>query len=52
MFTFHRNRKLSRDEFRARSQKRFNFLHILDKPLKKKDLNTESFIKGEALPVK
>jgi hypothetical protein len=50
MFAFNRNRKLARDEFHARSKKRFNFLHILDKPNKKKDLNTENFIKSEKVP--
>lgn len=50
MFTF-RNRKISRDEFRARSKKRFNFLHILSGN-KKSDLDPESFIKAETLPAK
>lgn len=51
MFTFTRNRKLSRDEFRVRSKKRFNFLHILNGD-KKKDLDAESFITGEKVPAK
>lgn len=51
MFTFTRNRKISRDEFRARSKKRFNFLHILTGE-KKQDLDPESFITGEKVPRK
>lgn len=54
MFTF-RNRKISRDEFRARSKKRFNFLSNENKKLKsdpKKDLEPENFISGEKLPKK
>ena len=52
MFAFNRNRKISRDDFHARSKKRFNFLHILDRPNKKKDLQVESFIKGGKVPLK
>lgn len=50
MFQF-RNRKISRDEFRARSKKRFNFLRL--KYEKKKDLDHASVIKrGEKLQKK
>lgn len=50
MFTF-KNRKISRDEFRKRSAKRFNFLRILGND-KKEDLDPEAFISGEKLPAK
>ena len=54
MFSFGKNHrkllgKLSRDEFRAKSKKRFNFLHMIGGD-RKKDLNAESFFNGEKLP--
>ena len=50
MFAF-RNRKITRDEFRARSKKRFNFLRMINYDTKK-DLDHASFIKGEKIPKK
>lgn len=46
-----KHRKISRDDFREKSQKRFNFLHMLS-PNKKKDLDHKSFIAGEKVPKK
>lgn len=45
------NRKLSRDDFRAKSKKRFNFLRIKSSD-KKGDLDAKSFITGERIPKK
>lgn len=51
MFKF-KNRKISRDDFRAQSKKRFNFLHNIIPSDKKQDLDHEKFITGEKLPKK
>jgi hypothetical protein len=54
----HKNRKLSRDDFRARSQKRFNFLKVIgsggDKGKKEKGLvmHEAMIFKREKLPKK